>query len=72
MRPIKLKIYEKVNGMKKRGIYDDELMASLKKQGYDLSLSEFNRILLQMEIEGLITVRWVGKDKRIIRPYEAW
>ena len=75
MKPLKIEIYEKIKettrGTEKRGVYDDELLAYLRRKGYELGMSEFNKVLLSMEIEGLITVRWAGKGKRLIMPYEA-
>jgi len=75
VKPLKMEIYEKLKETmresEKRGIYDDELLAYLRRKGYDLGVSEFNKVLLSMEIEGLITVRWAGKGKRLIMPYEA-
>lgn len=71
MNPLKIKIYEIVKESEKRGVYDDELLAQLRRKGYNLGPSELNLLLLHMEIEGLIKVMWAGKGKRLIRFYGA-
>jgi len=45
---------------------DKSLAKSLVKDGYQLSDALFNKILLDMEIMGLINVNWLTKDTRRI------
>jgi len=60
---LKNKILEKVQSSD--GITDKELFKDLTKNEPVLE-NEFNKILLDMEIKGLITVSWLTKDiKRI-------
>ena len=54
---------------KKSGI-DDDLLEALNKNGNRCSPDELDKILMNLEILGLITVRWVSKDKRRIEVVE--
>jgi uncharacterized protein YehS (DUF1456 family) len=45
---------------------DKELVDGLKKDNLEFSFREINEILLDLEINGLIITKWVGKDKRRI------
>jgi len=47
-------------------ITDKTLTKNLIKDGYNLSDGLFNKILLDMEIMGLINVNWLTKDTRRI------
>ena len=47
-------------------ITDKTLAKNLIKDGYNLSDGLFNKILLDMEIMGLINVNWLTKDTRRI------
>jgi len=47
-------------------ITDKTLAKKLIKDGYQLSDDLFNKILLDMEIMGLINVNWLTKDTRRI------
>ena len=47
-------------------ITDKTLAKKLIKDGYNLSYGLFNKILLDMEIMGLINVNWLTKDTRRI------
>jgi len=47
-------------------ITDKSLAKKLVKDGYHLSDDLFNKILLDMEIMGLINVNWLTKDTRRI------
>jgi hypothetical protein len=42
------------------------LSSLLNKDGIDLDISELNKILLDLEIYGLLKVSWIAKDKRRI------
>ncbi len=57
-------VFEKIKQHK--NITDAELMNILAKDGIQLTESKFNKILLDLEIFGLIRVGWVAKDKRRI------
>ena len=47
-------------------ITDKTLAKKLVKDGYNLSDDLFNKILLDMEIMGLVSVNWLTKDTRRI------
>ena len=50
---------------KKRGAsIDVELYKALKKDDSDLSIKEFNKTLMMLEIEGVINVSSLTKNKR--------
>ena len=49
---------------------DDELLTILSKGG-GYSIHELNKALLDLEILGMISVRWVAKEKRRIEFVEA-
>ena len=62
--PVRNVIYEKI---KQAGnMMDSDLVNALAKDAIDLNESELNKILLDLEIYGLIRVSWVTKDKRRI------
>ena len=62
--PVRNVIYEKI---KQAGnMMDSDLVNALAKDAIDLNESELNKILLDLEIFGLIRVSWVTKDKRRI------
>ncbi|HJT83766.1 MAG TPA: hypothetical protein VJ697_04730, partial [Nitrososphaeraceae archaeon] len=62
--PIKNIVYEKVK--QSNTLTDSELSSLLNKDGIDLDISELNKILLDLEIYGLLKVSWIAKDKRRI------
>ncbi len=62
-------IYEKVKHAK--NISDVDLINDLSKKGTTITMSTLNKILLSLEIMGLITVRWTGKYKRRIEILES-
>ena len=62
--PLRNIIYEKV---KQAGnITDTDLIRALEKEDNIVSWPDFNKILLDLEIYGLVRVSWVTKDKRRI------
>ena len=62
--PVRNVIYEKI---KQAGnMMDSDLVNALTKDAIDLNESELNKILLDLEIYGLVRVSWVTKDKRRI------
>lgn len=49
---------------------DGDLLEALNKNGGKCSPDDLNKVLMQLEILGLITIRWIGKDKRRIEVVE--
>ncbi len=62
--PIRNTVFDKIKEANR--LTDVELFKSLVKEGYTIADDRFNKILLDLEILGLITVSWVTKDERII------
>tara|TARA_B100000686_G_scaffold54509_1_gene58747 strand:- start:529 stop:819 length:291 start_codon:yes stop_codon:yes gene_type:complete len=50
----------------KEGLNDKELEKLLVKDGVEITESQFNKILLDLEIMGKISVSWVTKENRRI------
>jgi hypothetical protein len=50
----------------KKSATDDDLLEALNKNGSKCSPNELDKLLMQLEILGLISIRWVSKDKRRI------
>ena len=66
--PLKNYVYERLKQTK--NIADTDLLVELNKNGWDVSMRDLNKVLLQLEILGLVTVRWMGKEKRRIEVVE--
>ena len=62
--PIRNTVYDKIK--EANSLTDVELFKSLVKEGYVLPEDKFNKILLDLEILGLITVVWITKEERRI------
>ena len=62
--PIRNTVFDKIKEANR--LTDVELFKSLVKDGYAIAEDRFNKILLDLEILGLITVSWVTKDERRI------
>ena len=62
--PIRNTVFDKINEV--NALTDVELLKILVKEGYVLTEDKFNKILLDVEILGLITVVWITKDERRI------
>ena len=62
--PLRYAAFEWIKG--KKSATDDELLEALNKNGSRCSPDELDKLLMQLEILGLITIRWVSKDKRRI------
>ena len=60
--PLRYAAYEWIK--EKKSATDDDLLEALNKNGSRCSPDELNKVLMQLEILGLITIRWVSKDKR--------
>ena len=69
MYPLKNILYEKIK--QHRNILDMDLLSELKKEDQDITMRELNKILMQLEIMGLITVSWVRKDARRVEIIES-
>ncbi|MGH9918821.1 MAG: hypothetical protein ACRD6W_08150 [Nitrososphaerales archaeon] len=66
--PLRFAVLEIVK--EKKHVTDDELLTILSKGG-GYSIHELNKALLDLEILGSISVRWVAKEKRRIEFVEA-
>ncbi len=62
--PIRNTVFEKIK--ESGSLTDVELYKSLIKNGYTIAEDRFNKILLDLEILGLIKVLWITKDERRI------
>ena len=62
--PIKHTVFDKI---KQAGsLTDSELFKSLTKDGFIMTEDKLNKLLLDLEIMGLINVAWITKDARRI------
>ena len=61
---IRNKVLEKIK--EKEGLTDKELTKILTKSDITLTENEFNQVLLDLEIMGLISVSWMTKDTKRI------
>jgi|TARA_B110001454_G_scaffold60767_1_gene59346 hypothetical protein len=62
--PLRNTIYEKIKEV--NSLTDIDLYKSLTKEGLNLPEDKFNKLLLDLEILGLIKVAWFTKDERRI------
>ncbi len=62
--PIRNTVYDKIK--EANSLTDVKLFKILVKEGYTLPEDKFNKILLDLEVLGLITVIWITKDERRI------
>ena len=62
--PIRNTVFEKIKEV--NSLTDIELYKSLTKDGLNLPEDKFNKLLLDLEILGLIKVAWFTKDERRI------
>ena len=62
--PLRNKIYDKIKEV--NSLTDVELYKSLTKDGLNIPEDKFNKLLLDLEILGLIKVAWFTKDERRI------
>ena len=60
--PLRYTAYEWIKA--KKTATDDDLLEGLNKNGNRCSQDELDKALMQLEILGLVTIRWVSKDKR--------
>jgi len=66
--PLRFALYELIK--EKKHATDDELLGILNKAD-GCSMHELNKALLDLEILGTISVRWVAKEKRRVEFVEA-
>ena len=65
--PLRNKVFDKI---KEAGsLTDVELFKILTKGGDSITEDKFNKILLDLEILGLIKVSWITKDERRIEVF---
>ena len=62
--PLRNTIFEKIKEV--NSLTDIELYKTLTKDGLNVSEDKFNKLLLDLEILGLIKVAWFTKDERRI------
>jgi len=62
--PLKNIIFEEIK--QHVSLTDVELSKALIKNGFVIAQDRFNKLLLDLEIMGLIKVSWITKDKRRI------
>lgn len=62
--PLRSAVFEWVK--EKKSCTDDMLLEAMNRNGRFCSPDELNKILMQLEILGLVTVGWVSKGKRRI------
>ena len=62
--PIRNTVFDNIKEVNR--LTDVELFKSLVKNGHVIADDRFNKILLDLEILGLITVSWITKDERRI------
>jgi transcription initiation factor IIE alpha subunit len=60
--PIRNHVLETIK--QKENFTDKELEKLLAKDGIIINEAEFNKVLLDLEIMGLISVSWITKDNR--------
>ena len=62
--PIRNTVFDKIK--ESGSLTDSELFKSLSKDGIIITEDKFNKLLLDLEIMGLINVAWITKDTRRI------
>ncbi len=67
--PLRNIVFEKMKASD--NMTDKELLTTLQRDGEDVSMRDLNKVLMQLEILGLITIRWQTKDTRRIRDCET-
>lgn len=66
--PLKFKVYEYLKEVKHAT--DEQLLEFLNKNG-TCSMNELNKAMMQLEILGLVNIRWVAKEKRRVEVVET-
>jgi hypothetical protein len=62
--PLRNTVFDKIK--EANSLTDVDLYKILVKEGYVLPEDKFNKVLLDLEILGLITVVWITKEERRI------
>lgn len=62
--PLRNIILEKIKEV--GNLSDNELISNLEKEGVQITVTDLNKTLLDLEIFGLVRVSWLTKDKRRI------
>lgn len=62
--PLRNTVYDTIDAA--GSITDEELAKALLKADYNIPPDRFNKVLMDLEIAGLITVVWFAKDTRKI------
>ena len=65
--PIRNIVFDKIKEV--NSLTDVELYKILTKEGHDIPDGKFNKLLLDLEILGLIKVAWITKDERRIEVF---
>ena len=65
--PIRNTVYDKIKEV--GSLTDVDLYKILTKEGHVLPEDKFNKLLLDLEILGLIKVAWITKDERRIEAF---
>ncbi len=63
--PLRNTVYDKIK--EANSLTDVKLFKILVKEGYVLPEDKFNKVLLDLEILGLITVVWITKEERRVQ-----
>jgi hypothetical protein len=66
--PLRYQVLEFVK--EKKAATDDEIMDYLKKSD-NYSIHELNKCLMDLEILGVVSIRWVAKEKRRVEFVET-
>jgi hypothetical protein len=66
--PLRFALYELI---KEKKHATDEVLLELLSKGETYSMHELNKALLDLEILGMISVRWVAKEKRRVEFVET-
>jgi hypothetical protein len=66
--PLRYQVLEFVK--EKKAVTDDEIMEFLKKSD-TYSIHELNKCLMDLEILGTVSIRWVAKEKRRVEFVET-
>jgi hypothetical protein len=66
--PLRYQVLEYVK--EKKAATDDEILDAMDKSN-NCSINEINKCLMDLEILGLISIRWVAKEKRRVEFVET-
>ncbi len=67
--PLKHMVLERLRAL--NYTVDTDLLKEFNKNGSTVTMRELNRVLLTLEILGLVSVRWMSKGKRRIEFVES-